>query len=119
MTAPHEQPLAQDLTKRHEVAFAEIKAYYNDVTANNLDLVKALKEDATELRKREAAADKLLAEIAAENRALSEPLAQARCDFDECLLVCGSCQASQTSDSRQSNGGCCDAPLYEPLVQIN
>ena len=78
MTAPHEQPLAQDLTKRHEVAFAEIKAYYNDVTANNLDLVKALKEDATELRKREAAADKLLAEIAAENRALSEPLAQAR-----------------------------------------
>ena len=78
MTAPHEQPPAQDLTKRHEVAFAEIKAYYNDVTANNLDLVKALKEDATELRKREAAADKLLAEIAAENRALSEPLAQAR-----------------------------------------
>ena len=79
MPAPHEQPVVQDLTKRHELAFAEIKAYYNDVTANNLDLVKALKEDALELRKREAAADKLLAEIAAENRALSEPLAQARC----------------------------------------
>lgn len=83
MTAPHEQPLAQDLTKRHEVAFAEIKAYYNDVTANNLDLVKALKEDAAELRKREAAADKLLAEVAAENRALSEPLAQACC----CIFI--------------------------------
>ncbi|KAK9826877.1 hypothetical protein WJX81_002647 [Elliptochloris bilobata] len=68
----------QDLTKRHEAAFAEIKAYYNDVTANNLDLVKALKEDAAELRKREAAADKLLAEVAAENRALTEPLAQAQ-----------------------------------------
>ena len=79
VTARHEQHNVQDLTKRHEAAFAEIKAYYNDVTANNLDLVKALKEDAAELRKREAAADKLLAEVAAENRALSEPLAQARC----------------------------------------
>ncbi len=66
----------QDLTKRHEAAFAEIKAYYNDVTANNLDLVKALKEDAAELRCREAATDKLLAEMAAENRQLAEPLAQ-------------------------------------------
>lgn len=66
----------QDLTKRHEAAFAEIKAYYNDVTAKNLDLVKALKEDAAELRCREAATDKLLAEMAAENRQLAEPLAQ-------------------------------------------
>lgn len=99
MTASHEQPLAQDLTKRHEVAFAEIKAYYNDVTANNLDLVKALKEDALELRKREAAADKLLAEIAAENRALSEPLAQARfCNHRYHY----SCQASHTLASRES-----------------
>ena len=74
----------QDLTKRHEAAFAEIKAYYNDVTANNLDLVKALKEDAAELRCREAATDKLLAEMAAENRQLAEPLAQV-CSTGPCF----------------------------------
>ena len=68
----------QDLTKRHDLAFAEIKAYYNDVTTNNLDLVKALKEDAAELRRRETAADKLLAEVAAMNKALVEPLEQVR-----------------------------------------
>jgi hypothetical protein len=55
-----------------------MKAYYNDVTTNNLDLVKALKEDAAELRRRETAADKLLAEVAAENKALVEPLEQVR-----------------------------------------
>lgn len=26
--------------KQHEAAFAEIKNYYNDITANNLDLIK-------------------------------------------------------------------------------
>ncbi len=48
------------------------------MTTNNLDLVKALKEDAAELRRRETAADKLLAEVAAENKALVEPLEQVR-----------------------------------------
>lgn len=75
---------AQDLTKRHDAAFAEIKAYFNDVTTNNLDLVKALKEDAAELRRREAAADKLLAEVAAENKALVEPLEQVRWSATRC-----------------------------------
>jgi len=28
------------LMKQHESAFAEIKNYYNDITANNLDLIK-------------------------------------------------------------------------------
>jgi hypothetical protein len=29
-----------ELMKQHEAAFAEIKNYYNDITANNLDLIK-------------------------------------------------------------------------------
>lgn len=29
------------LMKQHEAAFAEVKNYYNDITANNLDLIKA------------------------------------------------------------------------------
>jgi hypothetical protein len=33
---------------------AEIKNYYNDITHNNLDLIKTLKEDVAEMKKREA-----------------------------------------------------------------
>ena len=31
----------------HEKAFAEIKNYYNDITHNNLDLIRSLKEEVT------------------------------------------------------------------------
>ena len=34
---------ALELTKKHEKAFTEIKCYYNDITHNNLDLIKTLK----------------------------------------------------------------------------
>lgn len=49
-----------ELMKRHERAFAEIKNYYNDITHNNLDLIKALKEDVAEMKKREAQNEKLM-----------------------------------------------------------
>ena len=32
-----------ELMKKHEKAFADIKNYYNDITHNNLDLIKTLK----------------------------------------------------------------------------
>jgi hypothetical protein len=34
-----------ELMKSHEKAFGEIKNYYNDITHNNLDLIKSLKEE--------------------------------------------------------------------------
>jgi hypothetical protein len=46
--------------KKHERSFAEIKNYYNDITHNNLDLIKALKEDVAEMKKREAQNEKLM-----------------------------------------------------------
>lgn len=33
------------LMKIHEKAFAEIKNYYHDITHNNLDLIRSLKEE--------------------------------------------------------------------------
>mmetsp|Transcript_56951 Transcript_56951/g.180191 ORF Transcript_56951/g.180191 Transcript_56951/m.180191 type:complete len:473 (+) Transcript_56951:101-1519(+) len=66
-----------DLMKKHEKAFAEIKNYYNDITHNNLDLIKTLKEDVAEMKKKEAANEKLMYEIAQENKRLSEPLTKA------------------------------------------
>ena len=31
--------------KKHEKAFGDIKNYYNDITHNNLDLIRSLKEE--------------------------------------------------------------------------
>eukprot|EP00891_Asterochloris_glomerata_P006792 jgi/Astpho2/6792/fgenesh1_pm.00103_%23_10_t len=67
----------QDLMKKHEKAFADIKNYYNDITHNNLDLIKTLKEDVAEMKKKEAQNEKLMYEIAQENKRLSEPLQKA------------------------------------------
>ena len=61
-------------------AFADIKTYYNDITHNNLDLIKTLKEDVAEMRKKEAQNEKLMYEIAQENKRLSEPLQKVRAD---------------------------------------
>ena len=66
-----------ELMKKHEKAFAEIKNYYNDITHNNLDLIKTLKEDVADMKKREASNEKLMYEIAQENKRLSEPLQNA------------------------------------------
>lgn len=62
--------------QQHVTAFADMRTYYNDVTASNLGLIKALRDDAAEGKRRDAATAKLVAEVAAENRRLVEPLAQ-------------------------------------------
>ena len=58
-------------------AFGEIKNYYNDITHNNLDLIKSLKEEVAEMKKKEFQNEKLMFEIAQENKKLSEPLTRA------------------------------------------
>lgn len=66
-----------ELMKKHERAFAEVKNYYNDITHNNLDLIRTLKEDVSEMKKKETQNEKLMFEIAQENKRLSDPLAKA------------------------------------------
>ena len=67
----------RELMRKHRQAFTEIKNYYNDITSNNLDLIKTLKEDVTEMKKKEALNEKLMYEISNENKRLSEPLNRA------------------------------------------
>ena len=67
----------RDLMRTHRAAFTEIKNYYNDITSNNLDLIKTLKEDVAEMKKKEALNEKLMYEISNENKRLSEPLTRA------------------------------------------
>lgn len=66
-----------ELMKKHEKSFHEIKNYYNDITHNNLDLIKTLKEDVADMKRKEAKNEKLMYEIAQENKRLSEPLTKA------------------------------------------
>ncbi|KAF1331629.1 Growth arrest-specific protein 8, partial [Globisporangium splendens] len=67
----------------HEKAFGEIKNYYNDITHNNLDLIKSLKEEVSEMKKEEAQDEKLMFEISQENKRMSEPLKRALQDAEK------------------------------------
>jgi hypothetical protein len=66
-----------ELIKKHDNSFKEIKNYYNDITANNLELIKSLKEQVEEMKKKEAADQKLMIEVTTENKRLKEPLQKA------------------------------------------
>eukprot|EP01028_Stygiella_incarcerata_P013570 TRINITY_DN82795_c0_g1_i1.p1 TRINITY_DN82795_c0_g1~~TRINITY_DN82795_c0_g1_i1.p1 ORF type:complete len:449 (-),score=145.03 TRINITY_DN82795_c0_g1_i1:201-1547(-) len=67
----------KELMEKHKRAFTEIKTYYNDITTNNLDLIRSLKEELEAMKKKEAKNEKLMFEIAQENKRLSEPLTKA------------------------------------------
>jgi growth arrest-specific protein 8 len=71
------------LMKKHEQAFAEIKSYYTDITHNNLDLIKSLKEEVAQMKKEELADEKMMLEISNENKHMSEPLKKALSDVEK------------------------------------
>ncbi|PRP86085.1 hypothetical protein PROFUN_03072 [Planoprotostelium fungivorum] len=71
-----------ELIRKHDLAFTEIKAYYNDITANNLELIKSLKEQLEEMKKKEASDQKLMLEVTMENKRLTEPLHKAQKEVD-------------------------------------
>jgi len=58
----------------HHKAFSDIKNYYNDITHNNLDLIKSLKEEVKSLEAEERKDQIRLQEKMNENRKLSAPL---------------------------------------------
>lgn len=62
------------LMAEHQKAFADIKNYYNDITHNNLDLIKSLKEEVKELEAEQRKNETRLHEKMAENKRLSAPL---------------------------------------------
>lgn len=58
----------------HLKEFSDIKNYYNDITHNNLDLIKSLKEEVKELESDERNDQIRLREKIAENKKLTAPL---------------------------------------------
>lgn len=67
----------KELMQQHDRAFQEIKDYYNDITSNNLENIKSLKETVNQMKKSEAYQEKVMFEIAQENKRLTEPLTRA------------------------------------------
>lgn len=65
-----------DLIKNHKKAFAQMKAYYNDITSGNLKLIKNLQKKVEELKERANNNKKLLFEYVLENQKLSKPLSE-------------------------------------------
>lgn len=66
-----------DLMQKHEKAFGQIKQYYNDITHDNLKLIRTLKHEIAEMTRKAAENERLMFDIAQENKRLSEPLAEA------------------------------------------
>jgi hypothetical protein len=62
------------LMNEHQKAFMDIKNYYNDITHNNLDLIKSLKEEVKDLESEERKDQLKLYEKMSENKKLSAPL---------------------------------------------
>jgi len=61
------------LTTEHTKKYSDIKAYYTEITATNLDLIKQLKNEIKALHKKEDENRRLLAQIEKERRELKEP----------------------------------------------
>lgn len=67
-----------DLMSKHKRKFDKIKKYYSDITHANLELIKNLKEEVGDMKKKEQAVAKEVAEIRRINKRLSKPLQKNR-----------------------------------------
>merc|ERR1719221_2600990 len=67
-----------ELLLYHQEAFDEIKAYYNDITHDNLQLIKSLKDEIQEMKDREKSNQKKMAKLTQENKDLQKPLDEIR-----------------------------------------
>jgi hypothetical protein len=63
-----------DLMRNHEKAFGQMKSYYNDITNDNLKLIKSLKDEVAEMKKKAVANQKLMHDISQASEELSRPV---------------------------------------------
>merc|ERR1711879_332689 len=63
-----------ELLFNHQGAFDEIKAYYNDITRDNLQLIKNLRREIKDMRDKEKRNQKNMQVLTQENQDLSQEL---------------------------------------------
>ena len=74
------------LIRLHQEKFAEMKHYYNQITGNNLAVIKSLKEEIANMKRNDEHNENLMYDIEKENHHLSEPLENAKRDVAELQL---------------------------------
>lgn len=73
----------QKVMAKNQKDFMEIKVYYQEITTSNLDLIKRLKEEHSEIKKRENDNAKMMFDLENKNKQLKEPLKKAHQDVDD------------------------------------
>ncbi|KAH8050978.1 positive regulation of protein localization to cilium [Aureococcus anophagefferens] len=82
----HDKALGRAGNIQHDFnvhAFGQMKSYYNDITNDNLKLIKSLKDEVAEMKKKAVANQKLMHDISQENMRLKEPLTVAVAEVAE------------------------------------
>jgi len=72
----------QRVMQKNQKDFLEIKVYYQEITTSNLDLIKRLKEEHSEIKKRENDTAKQMYDLEQRNKQLKEPLKRAHQDVE-------------------------------------
>lgn len=72
-----------DLLKQHEVAFQDIKLYYQDITHTNLDLIMSLKDDVKEMKMADIERTKKKEAHIHKNKKMTEPLQRTKAEVVE------------------------------------
>jgi len=72
-----------ELVANHQKAFNQMKAYYNDITTSNLQLIRSLQQQIENLKSKAASNKQLLLDYTQENMKLSAPLQQVSADVAE------------------------------------
>mmetsp|Transcript_26219 Transcript_26219/g.37282 ORF Transcript_26219/g.37282 Transcript_26219/m.37282 type:complete len:466 (+) Transcript_26219:13-1410(+) len=68
----------QTLMQKHKAEFEKIKSYYRDTSHGNLDLIKTLKEEVGDMKKKEQGVQKEVSDISRLNKKLTKPLQKNR-----------------------------------------
>merc|ERR1719379_2599796 len=76
----------QRVMNKNQKDFLEIKVYYQEITTSNLDLIKRLKEEHSEIKKRENGDAKHMFDLEQKNKQLKEPLKRAHADVEQLEL---------------------------------
>lgn len=67
----------KELTGKHEQKYKDIKAYYQEITNTNLDIIKQLKDELSDARKEDTMMQKKKLDQEEANKQIVEPLTKA------------------------------------------
>ncbi|EPY27889.1 trypanin-like protein [Strigomonas culicis] len=66
----------RELRQVHETTFKEMKDYFGEITSNNLETIRTLKDEVYTRKRTEAHNQKAMYEVALQNKKITEPLAK-------------------------------------------